>query len=139
MDMFILNSDIHNIHTRHGSYLHNPIYKLAKVQKGVFHSGIKIFNNLPQNVTNLSSDAYKFKYALKKLLRVRFEVFTAVTMKIGVFWDVTPCGVTSQKTQFFKLLHIGSFYYLGGYFDWITREDLGSYKLYILDFTYYVW
>jgi hypothetical protein len=22
----------------------------------------------------------------------RFEVFTAVTMKKGVFWDVTPCG-----------------------------------------------
>jgi hypothetical protein len=23
---------------------------------------------------------------------VRFEVFTAVTKKNGVFWDVTPCG-----------------------------------------------
>jgi hypothetical protein len=23
---------------------------------------------------------------------VRFEVFTAVNMKNGVFWDVTPCG-----------------------------------------------
>jgi hypothetical protein len=23
---------------------------------------------------------------------VRFEVFTAVTMKNGVFWNVTPCG-----------------------------------------------
>jgi hypothetical protein len=23
---------------------------------------------------------------------VRFEVFTAVTMKYGVFWDVTPCS-----------------------------------------------
>jgi hypothetical protein len=23
---------------------------------------------------------------------VRFEVFTAVTMKNVVFWDVTPCG-----------------------------------------------
>jgi hypothetical protein len=23
---------------------------------------------------------------------VRFEVFTAVTMKNGVFWDVRPCG-----------------------------------------------
>jgi hypothetical protein len=37
---------------------------------------------------------------------VRFEVFTAVTMKNGVFGDVTPCGscknLTSQKTPFFK-------------------------------------
>jgi hypothetical protein len=28
---------------------------------------------------------------------VRFEVFTAVTMKNGVFWDITPCG--SCKSQ----------------------------------------
>jgi hypothetical protein len=31
---------------------------------------------------------------MKRIWRhyVRFEVFTAVTMKNGVFWDVTPCG-----------------------------------------------
>jgi hypothetical protein len=29
-DIFILNSDIHNIHTRHGSDWHQPTYKLAK-------------------------------------------------------------------------------------------------------------
>jgi hypothetical protein len=27
-----------------------------------------------------------------KKYNVRFEVFTAVTMKNGVFWDVTPWG-----------------------------------------------
>jgi hypothetical protein len=26
------------------------------------------------------------------IFHVRFEVFTAVTMKNGVFWDITPCG-----------------------------------------------
>jgi hypothetical protein len=30
---------------------------------------------------------------------VRFEVFTAVTRKNGVFWDITPCG--SCKNQRF--------------------------------------
>jgi hypothetical protein len=25
-------------------------------------------------------------------ISIRFEVFTAVTMKNGVLWDVTPCG-----------------------------------------------
>jgi hypothetical protein len=30
---------------------------------------------------------------------VRFEGFTAVTMKNGVFWDVTPCG--SYKNRCF--------------------------------------
>jgi hypothetical protein len=29
----------------------------------------------------------------------RLEVFTAVTMKNGVFWDVTPCG--SYKYRLF--------------------------------------
>jgi hypothetical protein len=35
----------------------------------------------------------------KLLFSVRFEVFTAVTMKNDVFWDVTPCG--SCKNQCF--------------------------------------
>jgi hypothetical protein len=30
---------------------------------------------------------------------VKFEVFTMVTMKNGVFWDVTPCG--PHKTRRF--------------------------------------
>jgi hypothetical protein len=64
---------------------------------------------------------------------VRFEFFTAVTMKNCVFWDVTPCGsctkrrfggtyhhldeggarflqephdVTSQKTPFFTAIYV---------------------------------
>jgi hypothetical protein len=33
---------------------------------------------------------------------VRFEIFTAVTMKIGVFWDVTPCApVRTFNGQFY--------------------------------------
>jgi hypothetical protein len=41
--------------------------------------------------------------------KIRFEVFTAVTMKNGVVWDVTPCG--SCKNRRFRgtwrLLHQG--------------------------------
>jgi hypothetical protein len=28
---------------------------------------------------------------------VRVEVFTAATMKNGVFWDVTPCGCCKNR------------------------------------------
>jgi hypothetical protein len=28
----------------------------------------------------------------KNIFIVRFEIFTAVTTKNAVFWDVTPCG-----------------------------------------------
>jgi hypothetical protein len=31
------------------------------------------------------------------ILRLRFEVFTAVTMKNGVFWDVTPCDSCKSR------------------------------------------
>jgi N-acetylglucosamine kinase-like BadF-type ATPase len=38
------------------------------VQKGVYYSGIRIFNNLPQDIKNLLNDVNKFKQALKKFL-----------------------------------------------------------------------
>jgi hypothetical protein len=42
---------------------------------------------------------------------VRFEVFTAVTMKNGVFWDVTPCGSCKNpdesSTSFIRVTRIG--------------------------------
>jgi hypothetical protein len=65
MDIFILNSGIHIIHTRHRSYLHHPTHNLAKFQKGVFYSRRRIFNNLQKNVKNLSSDANKCKYTIE--------------------------------------------------------------------------
>jgi hypothetical protein len=51
----------------------------------------------------------KIRRARNNVSSVRFEVFTAVTMKNGVFWDVTPCG--SCKNRRFggtwRLLHQG--------------------------------
>jgi hypothetical protein len=34
---------------------------------------------------------------VEKRALVRFEVFTAVTVKNGVFWDVTPCGSCKNR------------------------------------------
>jgi hypothetical protein len=39
----------------------------------------------------------KAPYMLNCMQRVRFEVFTAVTMKNAVFWDVTPCGSCKNR------------------------------------------
>jgi hypothetical protein len=75
MDIFILNSDIHNINTRQGSDLHHPIYKLTKVQKGVLYSGIMIFNSLPQNIKDLSGDVNKFKNTLKRFPLLLGRIF----------------------------------------------------------------
>jgi hypothetical protein len=39
------------------------------------------------------SDHQQNEYAEEECISVRFEVFTAVTVKSGVFWDVTQCGL----------------------------------------------
>jgi hypothetical protein len=70
MDKFVTNSDIHGIHTRQGLDLHYPTCKLTKVQKGVSFTGMRIFNNLPLSIKNLSEDICKFKFSLKKFLQV---------------------------------------------------------------------
>jgi hypothetical protein len=68
LDTFKSNSAIHSINTRQGPDFHFPSNKLVKLQKGVYYSGIKIFNNLPYGIKKLSSDVIKFKLALKRFL-----------------------------------------------------------------------
>jgi hypothetical protein len=58
----------HSINTRHCSDLYLPSVHLTKVQKGVYHSGIKVFNCLPTRIKGLSNDVRKFKSALKGFL-----------------------------------------------------------------------
>jgi hypothetical protein len=46
LETFQTNSDIHNISTRYRYNLHVPNTNLSKYQKGVYYSGIKVFNNV---------------------------------------------------------------------------------------------
>jgi hypothetical protein len=66
LEIFSFNSDVHSINIRQVSNLHFPANK-AKVQKGVYYSWIRIFNNLPQSARNLSSYVINFRQALKKV------------------------------------------------------------------------
>jgi len=50
-------------------YLHRPIANLSCFQKGATYSGIRIFNNLLQNITSLRNEKPQFKVALKNILR----------------------------------------------------------------------
>jgi hypothetical protein len=68
LNMFKPNSMFHSINTRHCSDLHQPPVQLTKVQKGAYHSGIKVFNCLPTKIKSLSNDVNKFKSALKAFL-----------------------------------------------------------------------
>ena len=68
INMFKFNSMVHSINTRHCTDLHLPSTHLTKVQKGVYYSGIKVFNCLPIGIRGLSGDIKKFKAALKRFL-----------------------------------------------------------------------
>jgi hypothetical protein len=62
----------------------------------------KIVSLIQEEATagNIHHLAFKSNY-------LRFEVFTAVTMKNGVFWDVTPCSSCKNRRSggTWRLLH----------------------------------
>jgi hypothetical protein len=61
------NSEIHDINTRHTYNLHLPRAHLNIYQKGVYYSGIKIFNTLPQDIKTYIDNPRTFKKAVKNL------------------------------------------------------------------------
>ena len=66
--LFKTNFDVHKFNTRFNYDLHLPTAKLTVFQKGVYYSGIKIYNHLPLHLKQLSYDINKFKSALKRFL-----------------------------------------------------------------------
>lgn len=66
--LFLSNSEIHNVNTRHKDNLHLPATNLTLVQKGVQYSGSRIYNHLPQHIKLLSNNARHFKSALRSYL-----------------------------------------------------------------------
>jgi hypothetical protein len=67
-DKFKLKSDVHNINTRQKYNFHHPSSNLSIYQKEVYPFGIKVFNNLPHSIKNLSNGTKQFKSALKNYL-----------------------------------------------------------------------
>jgi len=62
------NNQIHSFHTRYKTNLHQPTANLTKYQKGVYYSGVKIFNNLPKEIKDLTNQPTSFRNALKRFL-----------------------------------------------------------------------
>ena len=58
----------HTIDTRQRNNLYLSQANLNTYQKGTYYSGIKIFNNLPLEIKNVTGNQKKFKIALKKCL-----------------------------------------------------------------------
>lgn len=67
-DLFLSNSEIHNINTRFNYNLHLPTTNLTLVQKGVLYSGSRIYNQLPTYIKDLSTDLKRYKAKLRAFL-----------------------------------------------------------------------
>jgi hypothetical protein len=82
-----------------------------------FDSGREVLIWIPQKELTTASLIWEGRYRLiwipQRQLNysefVRLEVFTAVTMKNGVFWDVTPCGSCKNRRfgRTYPVLHQG--------------------------------
>jgi hypothetical protein len=68
ISVIVIWSDVHSFNTRSNHDLHIPVANLTVFQKGVWYSGIKIYNHLPPALKQLSHDIPKFKVALKRFL-----------------------------------------------------------------------
>jgi hypothetical protein len=69
-DQLSVISYSYNIHTRHSSNLHLSSTNLNIYQKGVYYSGIKVFNSLPFNIKKFSNNLRSFKSAVKHFLHM---------------------------------------------------------------------
>jgi hypothetical protein len=67
-ELFVSNANVHNFRTRSHNDLHLPIANRSVFQKGVYFSGVKIFNNLPTDLKQTLYDVNKFKRAIKRFL-----------------------------------------------------------------------
>jgi len=66
--LFLTNNVNHNLDTRQRNNLYLPQANLTLYQGGAYYLGIKIFNNLPSDFTNVADNLKEFKTDLKQLL-----------------------------------------------------------------------
>ena len=59
-NQFTVNSEIHSINTRQHTSLHQPTSNFAGCQQGIYYSGVRVYNNLPSHIKQLSYDTKNF-------------------------------------------------------------------------------
>jgi hypothetical protein len=56
LDNFQPNNSMHGVNTRNKECLHKPFTHLSSFQKGVYYSGVKLFNSLRKNIVDKKHD-----------------------------------------------------------------------------------
>jgi len=68
LEIFILNTSVHNVNTRLKLKLHKPTARLTMYQRSAYYNSINIYNKLPDDLAELISNKKRFLLQLKKNL-----------------------------------------------------------------------
>jgi len=68
LNIYQTNSSVHGTNTRQQNKLPIPSVKLFSIQRGVYYSSVKIFNQLPQNIFKYYNNIHTFKTLLRDCL-----------------------------------------------------------------------
>ena len=88
---FSPNSHVHTFNTRHNNNLFVPAANLTLYQKGVYYSGIKIFNRLPTTIK--ARVINHFKNTKRKLYRTNAAIWYNKTCKLKWLYGLNPSDV----------------------------------------------
>jgi len=71
-NLFTLNLENHTKSTRQFNNFYQPITNFTVYQKGVHYMGIRIFNNLPPYIKDISNNVRKFEIYLTQFLHIHY-------------------------------------------------------------------
>jgi len=73
-NLFTLNSEHHDTSTRQLNNLYQPMTTITTYHKGIHYMGVKIYNNLPQSIKEVSNKDREFDL-FKTVLAYTFFLF----------------------------------------------------------------
>jgi hypothetical protein len=111
-DFFKMNSDIHSFITRSNHDLYIPVANLTVFQKGVWCSGIKIYNHLPPALNPLNAELNPICHLLALLGAHHILHISRIRVK------QLSHDIPKFKAALKRFLLTKSFYTLEEYYSW---------------------
>ena len=68
LNIYQTNTSVHGMNTRQQHKLHIPSVRLTWMQRGVYYSSVKIFNQCPQNIFKFCNNIHTLKTLLRDYL-----------------------------------------------------------------------
>jgi hypothetical protein len=94
-DKFRTNNSVYIINTRRNDNLHLPITHLSSYQRGVYYSGVKLFNILPWNILALKHDKINLGRSYEVICKVTLFILLTNLLNIQKFkckeWIYITC------------------------------------------------